>query len=125
MAEKWEVTSDFKGGHKKPDLVIIESPFAGKREKNIAYARAALRDSIHRGEAPIAFHLLYTQPGVLDDNIADERSLGISRSTAWYEAADKIVVYTDLGISPGMQLGMDFARQLGKLIEARHIGWRP
>ena len=48
-------------------LVILESPFAGDVKRNTAYARAALRDSLLRGEAPIASHLLYTQDGVLDD----------------------------------------------------------
>ena len=49
--------------------VIIESPFAGDTETNIKYARECLRDSIFRGEAPLASHVLYTQDGVLDDTI--------------------------------------------------------
>lgn len=32
--------------------VVLESPYAGDVEKNVAYARLALRDSIQRGEAP-------------------------------------------------------------------------
>ena len=43
--------------------VIFESPYAGNVEENVAYARAAVRDSLLRGELPIASHLLYTQPG--------------------------------------------------------------
>ena len=39
--------------------VILESPYAGNVEENVAYARAAVRDSLLRGEAPIASHLLY------------------------------------------------------------------
>jgi hypothetical protein len=46
-------------------LVIIESPYAGEVEANVAYARACMRDSLGHGEAPIASHLLYTQPGIL------------------------------------------------------------
>jgi hypothetical protein len=38
--------------------VILESPYAGDVEANVAYARAAVRDSLMRGEAPIASHLL-------------------------------------------------------------------
>ena len=38
--------------------VIVESPYAGDIETNVAYARAALRDCLSRGEAPIASHLL-------------------------------------------------------------------
>ena len=48
-------------------LVIIESPYAGDIEKNVAYARDCVRDSLMRGEAPYASHLLYTQPNILDD----------------------------------------------------------
>lgn len=64
-------------------LVIVESPFAGDLPKNIAYARAAVRDSLARGEAPIASHLLYTQPGILDDDIPAERQWGIDAGLAW------------------------------------------
>lgn len=54
-------------------LVIIESPYAGDVERNIEYARRRVRDSPARGEAPIASHLLYTQPGIPDDNVPSER----------------------------------------------------
>ena len=40
-------------------LVIIESPYAGDIEANVVSARACVRDSLSRGEAPIASHLLY------------------------------------------------------------------
>ncbi len=53
--------------------VIIESPFAASNgysvEENLAYLRAAMRDCLKRGEAPFASHGLYTQPGVLDDDV--------------------------------------------------------
>lgn len=55
-------------------LVIVESPFAGDVEENIKYARAAVRDCLMRGEAPIASHLLYTQEGILNDDIPEERN---------------------------------------------------
>ena len=44
--------------------VILESPYAGDIERNVKYARMAVRDSLSRGEAPIASHLLYTQEGI-------------------------------------------------------------
>ena len=50
-----------------PRKVILESPYAGDVETNLRNARAAMRDCLLRGEAPYASHLLYTQPGVLDD----------------------------------------------------------
>ena len=39
-------------------LVIVESPYAGDVEANEEYARQCVRDSLMRGEAPIASHLL-------------------------------------------------------------------
>lgn len=83
-------------------LVIIESPYAGDVEANVSYARAAMRDSLERGEYPIASHLLYTQPGILDDDVAEERALGMAAGLAWRAVAEKTVFYVDRGWSGGM-----------------------
>ena len=105
-------------------LVVIESPFAGDVERNINYARACMRDSLSRGEAPFAPHLLYAQQGILDDDIPEERRLGIRAGFAWGKYAYKTVVYTDLGISGGMQMGIQEALQAGREIEYRQLdGW--
>lgn len=101
--------------------VIIESPFAGDIESNIAYARQCVRDSVHRNEAPIASHLLFTQPGILDDNDPDERLLGCEAGWAWIIAADKMAVYTDRGISSGMSMAIHLANQVGLKIEYRTL----
>lgn len=102
-------------------LVIVESPFAGNVEENIHYARMAVRDSLLRGEAPIASHLLYTQEGILDDNIPEERQHGIDAGLAWGKVADKTVVYIDKGISRGMGYGIERAIQEGRKIEFRSL----
>lgn len=106
-------------------LVILESPFAASasatEEEHIQYARAALRDSLLRGESPIASHLLYTQPGVLDDAIPAEREHGINAGLAWGKVAEKTVVYTDYGISKGMQYGIANAEAANRLVEYRSI----
>jgi hypothetical protein len=34
--------------------VIIESPYAGDVDMNVAYTRRAMRDALQRGESPIA-----------------------------------------------------------------------
>jgi hypothetical protein len=82
--------------------IILESPFAGDTQTHIAYARACIKDSLLRGESPIASHLLYTQEGILDDTIPEERQLGINAGLAWKSVADLHVFYIDLGMSPGM-----------------------
>lgn len=84
-------------------LVIIESPYAGDVEANVAYARKAMADSIrYHGEAPIASHLLYTQPGILDDALVHERVLGIAAGLAWRAVAQEAIFYVDRGWSNGM-----------------------
>lgn len=103
-------------------LVILESPYAGDVEANVAYARQCVRDSLQRGEAPIASHLLYTQPGILRDDVPEERNLGIDAGLQWQCCAEAIVVYTDRGISGGMKQGINRAKKLyNTKIEYRSI----
>ncbi len=90
-----------------PPLVAIESPLSGDFITNTVYARMALRDSVVRGEAPLASHLLYTQ--VLDDTDPADRQLGMAAGLAWNCHAELVAVYTGLGISAGMQAGIDLA----------------
>ncbi len=101
--------------------VIVETPYAGDVERNLAFARACLRDCLLRGEAPIASHLLYTQSGVLRDEILHERLLGMEAGFAWGEVADATIVYTNLGISPGMQVGINRALAARRPVEYRTL----
>ena len=112
------MTESDEGLQDKP-LVLIESPYAGNVEKNIKYARACMRDSLLREEHPFVMHLLYTQNGILDDDIPSERNLGIEAGLAWGKHASKTVVYTNLGITPGMELGIQRAKDEGREIEYR------
>jgi len=95
-------------------IVIIESPYAGNVELNVRYARACMRDSLLRGEAPYASHLLYTQPGVPRDEVPEDRELGITAGFAFRRVADVIAVYTDLGISSGMQRAIDLEQPISR-----------
>lgn len=104
--------------------VIIESPYAGnmiQRWFNIRYARKCVRDALRRGDAPIASHLLYTQRGILDDAKPTERQWGIDAGLVWKVVAEASVVYTDRGISRGMQYGIDAALSAGVPVEYRTI----
>lgn len=102
-------------------IAVIESPYAGDINKNVAYARACIADSLRRGEAPFASHLLYTQRGVLDDSIPSEREMGMSAGWAFYHAASVVAVYTDLGQSSGMLAGLEVANRLGVPVEWRTL----
>lgn len=101
--------------------VIVETPFAGDVERNLHYARLCLHDCLLRGEAPFASHLLYTQESILNDDIPEERRLGIEAGLVWGAAAEATVAYIDYGISRGMQLGMERAEQEGRIVELRML----
>ncbi len=105
-----------------PRRVVLESPYAGDVTANVEYARKALAHSLSLGEAPIASHLLYTQPGVLDDSKPVQRLIGMEAGHEWMAVADAVVVYCDLGISPGMKRGIYHAETLGLPVIYRNLG---
>jgi len=102
--------------------VVLESPFSEGNPIYISYARRAVRDSLERGEAPIASHLLYPQDGILRDFIPAEREKGIKAGTSWIEVADALVVYVDFGLTRGMLRGIKKAEDHGVPIEFRCLG---
>lgn len=106
---------------KKEVRVILESPYAGNVARNVAYARRCVKDSLLRGEAPIASHLLYTQRGILDDGILIERQMGIDAGLAWGSVAEASVFYVDFGWSKGMLYGLDSAKKSGRTIYVRRL----
>lgn len=104
--------------------VVIESPYAGDVERNLRYLRACMRDCLLRGEAPFASHGLYTQLGVLDDTVPSEREHGIHAGFAWRHVSEATVVYTDLGITQGMEYGIAHAVGGQRPVEYRTLpGW--
>jgi hypothetical protein len=107
-------------------LTIIESPYAAptpeRIEAHVEYARRCVRDSLERGEAPIASHLLFTQPNILRDEVPEERQWGIDAGLAWRRVADLTAVYTDFGITAGMSYGIEAAESSGVTVEYRSIG---
>jgi hypothetical protein len=99
--------------------VILESPFNPPSasecapwtryavlKQNIIYARLALLDSLNRGEAPFASHLLYPQVYSEDPHF---RARGIDAGLAHYDGASRAVFYVDLGWSNGMRKAAAFA----------------
>lgn len=114
------------GAHPKSmRCVVIESPYRGDTEletlANVDYARRCVRDALERGESPIASHLLFPQNGILDDADKVERAFGINAGHAWLHRADAVVVYTDRGISEGMEAGIKTAELHRIPIEKRTI----
>tara|TARA_R110002020_G_scaffold34847_2_gene105765 strand:+ start:3421 stop:3648 length:228 start_codon:yes stop_codon:yes gene_type:complete len=58
---------------------------------------------------------------VLDDNISEQRKLGMDLALGWYDVADICAVYTDYGISDGMRRGIEYAESIGLATEERSI----
>lgn len=106
-------------------LVYVESPFKGENleltARNVYYVRICVRDCLKRGEAPYASHLFFTQAGILNDAIQEERDLGIAAGQAMGDKFDLRAVYQDFGISRGMQYGIERAKKLDQPIEHRKI----
>ena len=103
--------------------VVIESPLAGDFPRNIRYARLACLDSLGRGEAPYATHLLFTQ--FLDDGVQADRHRGFAAGEAWTPLGELVAVYEDYGVSDGMRRGIARAESAGIKVEYRRIGAVP
>jgi len=88
---------------------------------NKVYALCCLKDSIDRGETPIAVHLLY--PQVLDEE--SDRGTGISLGFNWIARVDYCVVYTNRGVSEGMNSEIEKAKEMGVIVEYRHLDHFP
>jgi hypothetical protein len=109
------------------DRVILESPFAGATQELFdtyqIYLKRAILDCLRRREAPFASHAIYSQ--VLDDATPAERETGLHAGWAWMGGAHRVIVYSDYGISGGMDGGIRRADEEGLDIEYREIGLNP
>ena len=107
---------------KKP-FTVIESPFSAPDidglVRNVQYSMLAVRDSLNRDEAPYASHLFYTQ--MLDDNNQDERQLGMDAGLTICHHAEQTAVYTDYGISRGMEYGIETAKAADRVVIERKL----
>lgn len=108
---------------KNSPITQIESPFSaptrGGIVRNVYYTMLAVRDSLERGEVPYASHLFYTQ--MLDDNTPHERQLGIDAGLIIGRLAELTAVYVDLGVSRGMEYGIESAKKAGRSVEIRRL----
>jgi hypothetical protein len=86
--------------------------------QNLTYARLALLNSLSRGEAPLASHLLYTQVWSERDDLRDA---GIKAGVEMHHRCDTVALYVDLGLSNGMKLADQHAELLQVNRERRII----
>lgn len=101
----------------------VESPLAAATpegfRRNVRYAQLCLLDSLKRGEAPFASHLIY--PQVFDDLDEDQRRVGMQAGVEWLRMAELVVLYIDLGISKGMTAAEHEAIRYGKPTTIRRL----
>ena len=91
-------------------LIYVASPFAGDIEKNIEFAKKACRYVMQCGHAFFAPHLLY--PTILNDQMPEERSLGIAMGLEALSHVDELWVFGSQD-SDGMKTEIDEAIRLG------------
>lgn len=108
--------------------VAIESPWRAatlyEQLRNRRYILDCVSDCLRRGESPYASHLMLTE--VLDDADEAQRNTGLWAGFEWSRKAEARVVYTDLGVSAGMELGIKHAADIDQVTEYRTLGgvWR-
>lgn len=110
-------------------LVAVESPFGSPDPKilrrNVLYARMCIRDSLERPgvlrEAPWCSHLVYPQPGILDEQDPQGRRAGLDISGAWGDRAACRAVYEDLGLTSGVLEALDRAKAQGQRVARRRL----
>lgn len=103
-----------------PGLCFTSCGAEDRRQRNLRYLDACVRDSLRRGEAPFASHGFY--PRVLDDWDPEQRRLGTEAGFVWGEVAELAAVYADLGLSRGMKEGLGRWGKLSIPIETRFLG---
>lgn len=86
--------------------------------QNLVYARLAMRDALHRGESPLALHLLYTQ---VWDETDELRAARFKAALEWINHSGRLVLYVDLGIDADMQKASDTAGLFGVPRERRTL----
>lgn len=120
----------------EPRFVSIESPFHSEDEdiirRNICYAiQATKHAAIEHNEIGYPSHLIYTQLAnggnhyYVGDHIEDKWGVGRDKTIAFTnnlrQRADYIVLYTDFGISRGMQFAIDAAEAKGLEVVERRL----
>jgi hypothetical protein len=103
--------------------VQIESPFSAPTLEGTiiraAYTQMAIHHSLTLHESPFASHWMY--PPVLNDNLPEERKLGMEAGFARYIESDRIALYLDLGMSGGMRAGLEVASQYNIPVVERRL----
>ena len=88
--------------------IYVCSKLRGDIEKNIGKAEVYCKFVISKGHIPYAPHIYFTH--FINDNIPEERKIGIKFGIEWLKECDEIWVF-DSDISDGMKKEIDFAKR--------------
>jgi len=105
--------------------VLLETPSSGSESSVIyeKYAKACLRDSLLRNEAPLSAYLLYKQPGIISEDSSIEKIRSIEAELSWSKFCNKLVVYNDYGITSDMRKSIENAlKEKDHIVEYRSLG---
>jgi len=91
--------------------IYVVSPYAGDVEKNVANALGYCKYVMGFGYMPLASHLYFTQ--MTDDNIPEERTLGLNMGLDLLAMCDEAWVFYDNYISSGMAGEIAKSKELG------------
>lgn len=92
-----------------PQVVYIAAPYAGDVEANVAFAKQAALYAMSAHCVPFVPHLQF--PAFLDDNVPNQRALGIQANLELLRRCDELWVFNYKGISAGMQQEITYADQ--------------
>ena len=92
--------------------VYVASKYAGDAAANVAAAITYCRRVIDEGYMPVASHLLY--PQILNDNIPEERELGLMFGLALLRTCDEMWVFGS--VTSGVAREIEEAKRLKKQI---------
>ena len=96
------------------NLCYICSPYRGEVERNKKYARELTRLALDNGFCPVTVHLYLTE--VTDDNIPEERRLGMDAGMEILKNCKYILIGGRHGISEGMKAEIKTALNMGKVM---------
>lgn len=114
-------------------VVILESPYSGDIDRNVAYLQRAMHDARTRGEVVIAPHMMWTQHHLCPTHYVSDydakyevpnggREIALQQIHELRRRADLIVFYMDYGMSSGMRDGMDQCIKENLKFEERTLG---
>ena len=92
------------------NLIYVASPYRGDVETNLAFAKECCNFVLEQGCNFFCPHLMYTQ--VLNDDIAEERELGLKLGQDMLLKCDELWCFGEV-ITEGMKAEIEYAKGNG------------